>query len=418
MRIPFGNSLSLWIAHRLSLRGPSGAGTGVVTAIAGVALALMIMEFTLAIVTGFKNGIKDRLIGFDAQISILPAGDRKQGIAIDSTLLQLVSATLPQADVTAAIRTPGLIKTDNDFEAVVFLARDATAADGFAFERGNIVGGNWPDYSADSCRNDIVLSRHTARRLGLETGDKVYASFFVDGSVKVRRYRIAGLFESNFGDYDRTVAYASLPALQSVEGYDSATAGRLDLRLINTDSISSSADRLQQAIVNEAIAGRLSQFYPVDNVTRSGALYFNWLSLLDTNVTVIFLLMLAVAGLTLISSLFILILDRIPMIGTLRALGAQKSTIRRIFIAMAMRLAGTGMIIGNILGIGLLLVQKHTHIVPLDPEMYYLDSVPVEIHAGAFVLLNIGTAAVAWLILILPARLASDLDPASTISYR
>ncbi len=322
---------------------------------------------------------------------------------------------LPDADIRLSLRQPALLKTDTDFEGLVFLAQSPDAD--FSFEKSNIVAGEWPDYASDSCDNKIVISVPTAQALGLGVGDRVYSTFFIDGNVKMRRHTIAALFQSNFGEYDKTVAYASLRGIQRVAGLDSLGGNRLDIRGIQLDEIATKAERLQAGLISDAAAGCLDQYYPVDSVLRTGALYFNWLSLLDTNVTVIFILMLSVAGLTLISSLFILILERVTMIGVLRAMGATKPFIRRIFIDMAMRLAGLGMVIGNVVGIGLLLLQKYTHAVPLDPDMYYLNSVPVEINVWAFVALNIGVAVVTWVILVLPARLASSIDPAKTVKY-
>lgn len=406
-------NFSIWIARRLRLRGHGGSAAGVVIAVAGVALAVMIMELTLAIVTGFKDGIRERLSGFDAQVTVMAP---QNGLVRYSAALQSVlNNTLPGADVRLAMRKPALLKTDTDFEGIIFIAQSPTAD--FSFEKGNIVAGRWPDYSVDSTRNHIVISAATADALGIAPGDRITSAFFVDGNVKMRRHTIAGIYRSNFGEYDRTVAYASLGAMQSVAGADSLCGDRIDIRGLATDRIEEAAALLQDALVGAAASGKLDSFYPVDNIKHSGAVYFNWLSLLDTNVLVIFILMLCVAGLTLVSSLFILILERVRMIGILRAMGATRNIIRSIFIDTAMRLVGKGMIIGNVLGIGIMLIQKYTHIIPLDPEMYYLASVPVEIRPLDIILLNIGVALAAWLILVLPARVASSFEPAKTIKY-
>ena len=313
------------------------------------------------------------------------------------------------------MRKSALLKTEDNFEGIVFLGQSPEGD--MSFERGNIVAGEWPDYQADSCDNKIVISTATAEALKLGLGDKVFSTFFVDGNVKMRRHTIAALYQSNFGEYDKNIAYASLRGLQNVSGTDRISGNRLDIRGLSLEDIAPAAERLQAGLISDAASGKLDEYYPVDTVLRTGALYFNWLSLLDTNVTVIFILMLCVAGLTLVSSLFILILERIRMIGVIRALGGSKPFVRQIFIDMAMRLVGRGMLIGNIAGIGLLLIQKYTHTVPLDPEMYYLNSVPVEINPWAFIALNAGVAFVAWLILILPARLASGIDPAKAVKF-
>jgi lipoprotein-releasing system permease protein len=145
--------------------------------------------------------------------------------------------------------------------------------------------------------------------------------------------------------------------------------------------------------------------------------YLNWMQLLDTNVVVIFALMCAVAGITLISSLFILILNSISTIGILRSIGATKRSVRSIFLLVAMRLVGLGMIFGNVFALALMWLQKTYHFMPLDPEMYYLTSVPVAFNWIGIILINVGVAIFAWLILVLPARFASSISPAKTMRY-
>lgn len=411
-------NLSLWISNRFRLSGGGGSGTGAFIAVAGVALSLIIMEFTLAVVVGFKDGIKERLMGFDAQVTIGPAVDKTPATPYVDNVAQLSAITdslIPGSDISLALRMPGLLKTDDNFQGVVYVARNADAD--FTFERSNLVEGSWPDYAADSCADNIVISRPLARSLGLDIGSKVYSTFIVDGNIKLRRHKVAALYQSDFGEYDNNIVYASLPSLQRVAGIDSMAGTRIEIRNLPIDRIDAVTDSLQEVLFNAMTAGKIDYLYPVDNIMHSGALYFNWLALLDTNVVVIFVLMLCVAGLTLISSLFILILERVPDIGVLRAMGASKQLVRNIFVDMAMRLVGLGMIIGNVVALTLLLIQQHTQIVPLDPQMYYLSSVPVEIIPSAFVALNIGVAVIAWLVLILPARLASSIDPAKTVNY-
>lgn len=413
-------NVSLWISRRLRLGTSDGSNAGVAIAVAGVALSLIIMEFTLAIVVGFKDGIRDKLMGFDAQITVLPPvsnhGDSKHDILeLTPQLSEIVTSTLPDAETRLVMRQPGLLKTDDNFQGAVYLGQQPNAD--FSFEKSLVTTGEWPDFASDSSRNDIVISEQTAAKLNLHPGDKVYSTFFVSDALKMRRHRIAALYSSNFGEYDNTIIFASLAGLQSVAGIDSLGGNRLDIRGAQLGDIELAAAELQGALLQEAANGTLDAYYPVTNIKKTGAVYFNWLSLLDTNVIIILLLMLCVAGLTLVSSLFIIILERIRTIGILRAMGADKSTVRRIFVDITMRLVGRGMIIGNVTGIGLLLIQKYTHVIPLNPEMYYLSSVPVQINVVWFILLNIGTALFSWLILIGPARLASNIDPAKAMNY-
>lgn len=409
----------LWISRRLRL-GTDGTAAGTVIAVAGVALALAVMELTLGIVVGFKDEIKRKLMGFDAQISIEAPYDpytrtQESTLTPSPELMEIIAEAAPDAESRLVLRLPGILKTDSDFEGIVFIGQSPQSD--FAFERGNIVEGQWPDYSSDSCRNDIVISRATASALGLGVGDKVYSTYIIDESVKMRRNTVAAIFQADFGEYDRTVAYASLAALQSIAGLGSDEGNRLDLRGLPQDDIAATASKIESAMMSAMSTGRTDVYYPVQTIEQTGAIYFNWLALLDTNVAVIFCLMLCVASFTLVSSLFILVLDNVPAIGILRSVGASRSLIRSIFVDLGMRIVLRGMIIGNVLGLGLLLIQKYTHIVPLDPEAYYLNCVPVEIRPWGFIALNVGVAVASWLVLWIPARTASSVDPAKTINF-
>lgn len=409
----------LWIARRMRL-GAEGTTAGTVIAVTGVALALTVMELTLGIVVGFKDEIKRKLMGFDAQISIEAAYDpytrtQETALTVPPELTDIIEETVPGAEQRLTLRLPGILKTDDNFEGLVMIGQSPGAD--FTFERGNIAEGVWPDYSNDSCRNDIVISRATASALGLGTGDRVFSTFIIDGAVKMRRSTVAGIYEADFGEYDRTVAYASLAELQRIAGLTPEQGSRLDIRGIDEETIAPAAKEIEASMLRALGDGTLEAYYPVTTIEQSGALYFNWLSLLDTNVAVIFCLMLCVASFTLVSSLFILVLDNVPAIGILRSLGASRTFIRKIFVDLGMRIVLRGMAAGNIIGLGLLLLQKYTHIIPLDPEAYYLNTVPVEIRPWAFAALNIGVAAAAWLVLWIPARTASSVDPAKTINF-
>ena len=411
-------NISRWIASRLRLRGERrGSGVSIGIAVGGVALCVVIMEITLAVVVGFKEGIRDKLLGFDAEISVLtvPMEGRQEPLTVTPELLDVVRLTLPEASAEMAVRTPGLLKTDSDFEGAVYLGIDSKGEQEFA--RGNLKEGVWPFAQPDSARNDIVISRTMANALGLKLDDKVYSTFFVDGDVKMRRHRVAGIYESDFGDYDKTVVYASLEGMQGVLGYDSLQCTRLDIRGVAPERISESASNLRENLVRAYAVGEVPGFLTVDTVERTGALYFNWLALLDTNVAVIFVLMLCVAAFTLISCLFILILERVRMIGVLRALGMKSGAVRRIFILLAMRVVGFGLIIGNVIGLSFLIIQKYFHLIPLDPKMYYLSYVPVHINTLHFVLLNIGIVVAAWLILVVPSRMVASVKPTEAIKF-
>ena len=191
----------------------------------------------------------------------------------------------------------------------------------------------------------------------------------------------------------------------------------IELRNINYDSIYIYSERLQQKLVDAVHSGVINRYYSVNNIRNSAALYFNWLDLLDTNVIVILILMACVSAITLISCLFIIILERIKMIGLLKALGATNSQIRHIFIYIAERLVLKGILIGNVIALSLILIQANYHIIPLDPNAYYLSYVPIEINWWQLLVLNICVVLVSILILIIPSHLASKINPVQTMRY-
>lgn len=411
-------SLSLRISRRLR-SGKGGSRTGGFVAIAGVALALAIMEITLCVSLGFRHGIEERLSGFDDQIAVLPPigyDNRMATYFVPSPQVKaIVSANSAGAYTGGLVKISGMLKTDTDFEGLIFTGREPSARR--SFERDNIVRGEWPDYAADSTRNDIVISSYTATRLGLDVGDRVFSAFIINDAVKLRRNTVAGIYNSNFGDYDKAVAYASPTMLRSVAAMDSGAVSSLTVNGMNPDDIERCAEAIHTSLLDGVARGTVDNYLPVTTIHRTGSAYYGWLDLLDTNVAVILALMLAVCAFTIVSSLFIIILERVSTIGILRAIGASKGLVRRIFVAIAMRLAFYGMITGNIIGLGLLAIQYYFHIVPLDPSMYYLDAVPVTFNWWGIAALNAGTALLIWLILLVPARLATSVDPAKTVTF-
>lgn len=412
---------SLWASRRFKLAASSGANaTGVAIAVAGVALAVIIMECSLGVVLGFKHSITDRIMGFDSQVIIQPAynaddGSSQKYLQLDTTLLPAALAAIPQATPSLRFDMPGIIKTDNDFAGVYFIGYD-TAHD-YSFERGSVIEGALPDFASKADANKIAISKSMANSLNLKIGDKPYAYFFENDNVKQRRLEVGAIYETGFSDYDKTIAFAPISTLQKIAGVDSITGTSITLAGIDNDHIEDAAADMQQLLLNLYSLGEIDDLYPVDNVRHTGSMFFSWLDLLDTNVVVIFILMACVAGFTLISSMFILILDRIAAIGLLRSLGATRGQVRMVFVNLAMKIIARGLIIGNIVGLGLLAAQQHTRYLKLDPEMYYLPYVPVEINWWWMLWLNVAVVAVSWCILVIPSSLAARISPSQTMRY-
>lgn len=408
-----------WLARRL---GAGHARTGAVIAVLGTACALAIMLLTWGVARGFNQRIKERLMGFEPDIRISApysylTGTSGEFVRYDNDLHKIITSELPDAKASLVLSQPAIIKTEDNFEAVII--NGFGSGHDTSFERGNIVEGRMPDFQSADGDTAIVVSAKTASKLGLKIGERLTLCYFINDAIRSRRYTLAGIYNSGFADYDATVAYGSLHALQRLNKVDSLTGTSIEVNIPHAilDSIPSQAKAIQEALIDHANSQQRGEVEVVDNITNSGALYLNWLELIETNVVVIFALMCLVAALTLVSSLFIIILDRISTIGLLRAMGATRGQVRSTFIIIAMRLVLIGMALGNILALGFGWLQNKYSLIALDPEMYYLDSVPFNFDLPAIILINIGAALLAWIVLIIPAAAAARISPGRTIRY-
>lgn len=418
-------NLSIFIGRRLSFNPGSGRPTppGVAVGVAGIALALIVMMVSIAVVTGFKHEIREKVTGFESEITIyahdMQTGEyESSGFQLTHSLRSVIAQSAGEdARVTYSVRQPGILKTDSAFTGVVI--KGVSPDFDWTFVREALVSGEIPDYANcdDELTNTIIISSDMARKLGAVEGDRIYAHFFRNNTIASRRLTVKAVYDTRFSDYDGLYAFTPALLLQQLAGVDSTTVGAVEINGIQGRDVEEVTDRLRAATMQLSINDTPGRIYEVSNVRQAGAMYFNWLELLDTNVAVILILMTLVSGFTLISSLFILILDRINTIGLLKAMGADNSLVRAIFIVMAERLVVRGLVIGNIIGLGLLFVQHKWHLLPLDPEAYYLAFVPVEINWWYIVALNVGVAVVSCLMLILPSQMISTLSPARSIRY-
>ena len=413
-------SYELFIARRLRLNADNSRrpSVSIIIAVTGIALSLVVMIAAMCIVLGFKEEIRNKVYGFDAHVTIHPAnndGSAAEFLEYTDILDSIISNTGCFERPELVFRQSGILKTDSDFQAIVLKGIDKGR--GYDFIASNITEGVMPDFSADSDKNDIVISEATARSLGMHTGDKPFAYFFSGDKVKTRRLKIAAIYDTHFSDYDKLYAYGSLGLARGIADSDSLSATSVELTSHALANITESGIMLQDAMMTSAYMGKLTGAYTLTSVLDSAMMYFNWLELLDTNVVVILALMIAVSGFTLISCLFILILERIRMIGILKALGASNTGIRRIFIYLAQKVVIWGMIAGNVIGLALMFVQNRWHILPLDADAYYLNFVPVRIDWGYIISLNVGVFMLSLLIILLPSHIIAKINPCKSIRY-
>lgn len=418
--------VGVWLARRLSLKeGEPGQrrvwSPGVIVAVAAVALSVCVMIISIAIVTGFREEITAKVSGFEQQITI--AADRngfmaepyvEQGIRLTDTLQAAIRNVVgADAAINVTLRQPAILKTDTEFQGVIIKGIPSGGADE-AFIAPQIIDGAM--FAADSL-NSIAISHHAAETIGLAVGDRVFVHYFIGDNLLTRRMKIAAIFNTHFSDYDKLMAYAPLRALQNVVRVDSLTGTTIDINRLPANEIDPAVDELRFALTDYAAARGENLRYHVADVHETGVLYFSWLALIDTNVVVILVLMSCVAGFTLISSLLVIILQRIPTIGILKAMGADDRLLRRTFIAISSRLALAGIVLGNLVALAVLFLQSRFHLIGLDPESYYLNYVPVRVNFAAIAALDVAVAALCILLMLIPSRMIASLNPADTMRY-
>ncbi|ROS86413.1 FtsX-like permease family protein [uncultured Duncaniella sp.] len=412
-------SLAIFIANRLSLRSPSGKmQSGIVIAVSGIALSVVVMLISIAVMMGFKEEIRQKIMGFDAQLSIsVYSPDDSKVPLVDINDVRPVLEMLPEKATTVlAIRQPVILKTPADFTGAIVkgISRDYD----WEFIRQNLIEGEIPDFKADSTLYHVIISRNLARDLSVGLGEKIDAFFLGGDSYRTRRLKVAAIYDTHFSEYDDNYIFSTLPMLSALAGVGENLGTQIEIHGLGSDKeIAECAEQLSAGLLEKLYTGRTPTFYTVTDVHTSAALYFNWLALLDTNVIVILTLMSLLTCLTLVSSLYILILRRVNMIGILKALGAPDSLIRRSFVYLTMRILVAGLVIGNLIGVCVILVQDATGVIPLNPEAYYLDHVPMLLSVLALIVLNLSVIVVAALVLILPSAIITTIPPSKVIKY-
>lgn len=419
-------SLSSFIGSRLSFRQDSrNPSAGVVIAVAGIAISFTIMLLAISVVSGFRDEIVNKLSGFHPQITVLPPLPQDNDVSnikpikLTDTLRSRITSAIPEADIQVSISQPSMFKTDSTFQGIVI--QGVAPGKHWDFIKSNLEEGSVP--SADSARAEsVVISRTTAEALGVKAGDKVLTHFFDGNSLRSRKLLITGIYNSHFKDFDSNLAFSPTKMLQGVYEIDSLTASSISINGMKLEEVPAKAEHLYQSLL-AASMHELEEtavnpgICRVDNIYSQCAQYINWLNLLDTNVIVIIVLMAFVSGFTLISSLFIIILERVSMIGLFKALGATNGQIRGIFLFMAQRLVVRGLLIGNVLSIAIILLQQHFHFLPLNPDAYYLNFVPMHLSLLPVIVLNVAVIVMAYLILILPSQLISKISITKSIRY-
>lgn len=386
-------------------------------AIAGVAVGLAVMLVSVSVVFGFKHTIRNKVVGFGSHIQVanfmtLQASEQYP-IQMGDSMLKVLRAIPGVKHVQRFAVKQGILKTDKDFLGVAF---KGIAADyDTTFIHQNLVAGAIPHFSDTVGKQQMMVSQAIADQLNLKLGDKVLAYFIDNTGVKARRFTIAAIYQTNLSQFDKVTCFIDLYTAVKLNAWETDQASGAELTVNDFNLLNQTAARVVEK-VNRTIDS-YGETYSSQTIQEMNPQIFSWLDLLDLNVWIILGLMLAVAGVTMISGLLIIILERTAMIGILKAIGARNTTIRRTFLWFAVFTIGKGMLIGNLIGLGLIVLQHYTGLVKLNPATYYVSTVPVEFNLFVWLLLNVATLVISVFVLIAPSYLVSKINPAASMRY-
>ena len=386
-------------------------------ATAGMAIGLAVMIISVSVVLGFKRTISEKVVGFGSHAVVRNftsvQGESDLPISPSQVLLDSIRRAPGVRNIQRYALTQGILKTDSDFLGVAF--KGVAQEYDTLFLHQNMRDGVLPPFSDAKSSNSIVVSKIIADKLHLSVGDKVFAYFLGDEGVRTRRYRVAGIYCTNLTKYDESLVFTDLTAIQKINGWESGMVSGVEINVRDFHALDATSQWLSRH-VNKKVDD-------LGNTLASSTIYevnpqiFAWLDLLDLNVWLIFALMIAVAMVTMVSGLLIVILERVSMIGVLKALGARNVMIRNTFVWFGLFIVGRALVIGNVIGLALCLLQKYTGLLTLDPQTYYVSSVQIELNVPVILLINAATVLVSALILVLPTMLVSHVSPTRSMKF-
>ncbi len=386
-------------------------------ATAGVAIGLAVMIVSVCVVLGFKHTIRDKVIGFGSHIQVADFLTLQQmeqyPVVMNDSMVNVLKKVPCVKHVQRFAMKEGILKTDNDFLGVVFKGVGPDFDSTFIHQ--NMVEGSIPQFSDKSSHNKILVSQLMADKLHLKSGQRIFAYFIDNNGVRTRRFTISGIYQTNLKKYDEVMCYTDLYTAIKLNGWENDQASGAELTVKDFNKINDSENYIINK-VNRTV-DHYGETYSSATIKELNPQIFQWLSLMDLNVWIILGLMLIVAGVTMISGLLIIILERTSMIGVMKALGACNQTIRHTFLWFAVFIIGKGMLFGNILGLGILILQRFTGIIKLDAQTYYVSTVPVEFNWLYIIALNVATLLISIFMLVAPSYLISHIHPAKSMRY-
>ena len=383
----------------------------------GVAIGLAVMIITVSVVFGFKHTIRDKVVGFGSHIQIQSFKSQQTvtpaPLCITDSLINKIRRIKGVRHVERYSLAQGILKTDADFLGVVF--KGVGSDYDLTFLKKNLVEGEMPRFTDGKSDYSLLISRMIADKLNLHSGDRVYAYFIGTDDVRARKFTIRGIFETNMTQFDQSICFTDLSVPIRLNGWEPDQCSGVEVLVHDFDQLKETEQHVIKNINRRT--DKYGEIITSQTIQEAYPHIFSWLSLLDINVWIILVLMVCVAGFTMISGLLIIILERTQMIGILKALGMRNKTVRHTFLWFSVFIIGRGLLWGNIIGIGLVVLQQQTGVIHLDPASYYVDTAPVELNVPIILALNVITLFVCLFVLIAPSYLISHIHPARSMRY-
>lgn len=410
-------NVSYFIAKRLAVsKKYKSSVSAPIIKIAVVAVAISVIMMLVAVATGIgmQHVIRDKISAFGGHIVVSPFDNNDSGITIepfslDDDLVQTIASDREVKSIQPIATKAGIIRTEETFEGVLY--KGVSADYDFSSIASYLVSGKVPEFG-EEISNQIVISQYLANRLQVKTGDKLSTYFLKNNhqsAPNARGFEIVGIYQSDFKEFDETYVIGDLRQVQRLNKWRNDEVGAYEISLYNIDHLSPVTMQIYQMLPPDVNATSISeQFYNI----------FSWLELFDFNMQIIIGIMIIVSVINMIVALLVLILERSQMIGILKALGADNWAIRKIFLYNATRIVLRGLFWGNLIGVGLLLIQKYFNIIKLDASQYYVESAPVYLNLWYILAINIAVVMICYLVLIIPSYLVAKISPVKVIKFQ
>lgn len=412
----------LFIARRIYADkgegGKSFSRPAVRIAMAGIAIGIAVMIVSLAVVSGFKREVASKVMGFGSHVQVLSLTQTYEHellpVLTNDSLKRVVSQFHELDHVQRFAVKMGMLKTEDNFCGITF--KGLSAEYDTTFLASSLLSGRIPrQLKGDDTKADLLISNTIAQQLGLKTGSRVFAYFINKEGMRARRFTVSGIYETHMTEYDKLYAYTDMRSVQKLNGWTDEMTSGYEITVKDFERVNLVAE--QMAAKMNGPHDRNGVTYGVFSIRQLAGHTFSWLDVLDMNVVMIIILMVCVSAFTIVSGLLIIMLERVGMIGILKALGATNFSVRKVFFHLAVMLVGKGMVIGNILGIGICLIQQHWHIIKLDAATYYLSSVPIEMNWIAILLVNLLTLLASSLVIFGASHLISISKPVKSMRW-